>query len=57
MALLKVSNKDYDDMLSGKNIEASDEVSMKIMFKTYPSGRITINFAMASPIKVLVWIG
>jgi len=55
--LLQVNSSDYDDMLNGKQMEASNETSMKIMFKDHSAGVIKIKFSLASPTKILVWIG
>eukprot|EP00801_Mesodinium_rubrum_P000246 Mrub_00246.p1 GENE.Mrub_00246~~Mrub_00246.p1 ORF type:complete len:1287 (+),score=259.91 Mrub_00246:68-3862(+) len=57
MALLKVSASKYDDMLSGKQLEAADEEAMKVVQKVFQSGTINIQFTLASPTKLVVWIG
>jgi len=57
MALLQIKVNEYSSLLSGSNLEATNEVNLKIESRDYSAGTVQIEFTLSRPTKLVVWIG
>jgi len=57
MALLQVKQNEYEMLKKGSQLEASNEISMGIVYNDFKAGTININFLLSGPTKLILWIG
>lgn len=56
MAFLKINSADIPKLESGKLVEATDDISLIIIYKDFQKGLIEFETNVAEPIKLIMFI-
>lgn len=56
MAFLKVNSNDLPKLAQGKTVTAIDDISLVILYKDFPAGKIEFETTVNDPIKMIVFM-